>query len=108
MPAVDDKARIAPPHVEPAGPADTGQTLADVVVGQLPAALLPDGGGRQGDGRVVQLVVAEQRQLDVYKRQHYTTEHGKKPVFSMVSARFICSDNSQSRHWAVGFRLLNF
>lgn len=47
----------------PAGPADTGQTLADVVVGQLPAALLHDGGGRQGDGRVVQLVVAEQRQL---------------------------------------------
>ena len=63
VPAVDDKERIAPPHVEPAGPADTGQTLADVVVGQLPAALLHDGGGRQGDGRVVQLVVAEQRQL---------------------------------------------
>ena len=40
VPAVDDKERIAPPHVEPAGPADTGQTLADVVVGQLPAAML--------------------------------------------------------------------
>ena len=32
----------------------------------------------------------------------------QKPVFSMVSTHFPCSDSGQSHYRAVGFRLLNF
>ena len=41
--AVDDEQRVLAPHVEPARPADIRKTLADLLVRDVPAALLHDG-----------------------------------------------------------------
>ena len=43
-----------------------------------------------------------------HPRENYTTKQREKPVFSMVSTHFPCSDSGQSCYRAVGLRLLDF
>ena len=61
--AVDDEQRVLAPYVEPARPADVRKPFANLFVRDVPAALLHDGRRGEGDGSVVQLMVAQQRQL---------------------------------------------
>ena len=61
--AVDEKQGIAADDLEAAGPGDAGETLTDIVLGDLPAPLLQHGQRGQGHGGVVELMLAQQGEV---------------------------------------------
>lgn len=102
VPAVDDEQRLFAHELETTGPLHGFQTRADRLVGEVPAARFQRVDRRENDCRVVQLMFAEQRQLQVLESSAGEDLTGKtvrlqadrievrlvKPCANLPAARF--------------------
>ena len=91
MSAVDDEERVAAEYLESAVPYDVAQSLADARLAELPAPAAQNLDRRQDDRGVVELMPAEQRELQLLERfpvENLTGEVGADRLY-LVEIGFV-------------------